>query len=53
MRRMAVLLSAILLLAFLSWGQEQSAPPAPDWSKKTFYAPLGEVFATALKSESA
>lgn len=30
MRTMAVLLSAILLLASLSWGQEQIAPPAPD-----------------------
>jgi hypothetical protein len=47
MRKMAVMLSAILLLAFLSWGQQQSAPPAPDWSKRAFSAPPGEVFAFA------
>jgi hypothetical protein len=50
---MAVLLSAILFLAFLSWRQAQSAPPAPDWSKRTFSAPPGEVFAAALKSIAA
>jgi hypothetical protein len=53
MRKMAVLLSAILLLAFLSWGQEQTAPPAPDWSKRAFSAPPVEVFAAALKSIAA
>lgn len=52
-RKMAVLLSAILFLAFLSWGQEQATPPAPDWSKKTFSAPPGEVFAAALRSIAA
>ena len=53
MRKMAVLASAILFFACLSWGQEQSAAPAPDWSKKTFSAPPGEVFAAALQSIAA
>ena len=53
MRKMAVMVSAILFLAFLSWGQEQATPPAPDWSKKTFTAPPGEVFAAALRSIAA
>jgi hypothetical protein len=52
-RRMAVPLPAILLFAFLSWGQEHSAQPAPDWSKRTFSAPPAEVFAAALKSIAA
>lgn len=53
MRKMAVLMAAILFLAFPSRGQEQSAPPAPDWSKRTFSAPSGEVFAAALQSIAA
>jgi hypothetical protein len=53
MRIMAVPLSAILLFALSSWGQEQSAQPAPDWSKRTFSAPPGEVFAAGLKSIAA
>ncbi len=53
MRKLTLLLSAIRVLASLSWGQEQSAPPAPDWSKRTFSAPPGEVFAAALKSIAA
>jgi hypothetical protein len=52
-RKMAVVVSAILLLAFVSWGQEHSAAPAPDWSKRAFSAPPGEVFAAALKSIAA
>jgi hypothetical protein len=52
-RKMAVVLSAVLLLAFVSWGQEHSAAPAPDWSKRAFSAPPGEVFAAALKSIAA
>ena len=53
MRKMAVLLWAICFTAFLSWGQEQGAQPAPDWSKKTFSAPPSEVFAAALQSIAA
>lgn len=53
MRKVAVVLLAILSFAFLSWGQEKSAPPAPDWSKRTFSAPPGEVFAAALQSIAA
>ena len=50
MRKVVVLLSAILFFAVLSWGQEQSAP---DWSKRTFSAAPGDVFAAALKSIAA
>lgn len=53
MRKMAILVSAILFFAFLSWGQEQAPPPAPDWSKKTFTAPAADVFPAALKSIAA
>ncbi|HEV3512329.1 MAG TPA: hypothetical protein VGS05_11540 [Candidatus Sulfotelmatobacter sp.] len=53
MRKMAVVLSAILGFAVLSLGQEQGAPPAPDWSTRAFSAPPSEVFAAALKSIAA
>ncbi|HZC25341.1 MAG TPA: hypothetical protein VE866_18555 [Candidatus Binatia bacterium] len=52
-KKMAVQLSAILLLTFHCWGQEQSAQPLPDWSKRTFSAAPAEVFAAAIKSIAA
>lgn len=48
--KVVVLLSAILLLACLTWAQEPTAQAAPDWSHRTFSAAPGEIFAAALKS---
>lgn len=48
MRKLTLLLSAIRVLASLSPGQEQSAPPAPDWSKRTFSAPLARYLLPPL-----